>query len=185
MSFSLFSLTIYLLIVAIGFMMGYLFKHTHTSARFFSPHPNTTLRLYILTLITAITTLYALSYFTSFSLTPVTIPEDNLLRYERNKSIMIFALNFFFLMLVVLSNIYSQASHKLILIPYLLTAAFYCLFVLKDVYHVSGYYLLWMESLKMLNGDAPPFSTTGWIKCLLGVTVTALNALIVWWSLKK
>ena len=43
---SLFSLIIYFLISAIGFMMGYLYKKSNTSAQFFQIDPQKVLRIF-------------------------------------------------------------------------------------------------------------------------------------------
>ncbi|MBL0308962.1 MAG: hypothetical protein IPP77_04575 [Bacteroidetes bacterium] len=185
MSFSLFSLTIYFIIAAIGFMMGYLFKHAKTSAETFSPNPKIVLKIYMLSFVVALVTTYALSYFATHSLVTSASPEEGDINYHNERSLMIFALNFFFFILVFLSNFYSQSVRKLTPIPYLLTFLFYAIFILKDTYYVSGYYLIWQDSLQLLKGEIPDFEATGWVKCLLGFNVTAFNAFMIWWGFRK
>ena len=110
MSFSLFSLTIYFIIAAIGFMMGYLFKHAKTNAQTFSPNPKIVLKIYMLSFVVALVTTYALSYFATHSLVTSASPEEGDINYHNERSLMIFALNFFFF---ILNNEYRYLIFRL------------------------------------------------------------------------
>src|SRR5215216_5386140 len=97
----MFSLIIYILIVAIGFMMGFLYKRSHTSSTFFNPDPKKAMRLFLILLGVATVVTLALSLFAPYSLQTTNIPEEGLLKFHNTKSIMVFTINVFFLLLVV------------------------------------------------------------------------------------
>ncbi len=183
--FSLFSFILYIIIAAIGFMMVFLYKQTNTSASILKPNPDKIKRVFIIFLSVAAVITFALSWYTTYELNTSSIPVESSMKYENMKSVMIFALNLSFLVLIILANAYSLALKKTAWLFYLLGFAFYALFVLKDGYIISDYFSLWQKSLKLLKGDLPDFHSTAWIKCWLGATVTLFNSLLVWWGLRK
>ncbi|HLP20722.1 MAG TPA: hypothetical protein VK174_10490 [Chitinophagales bacterium] len=181
----MFSLIIYMLIAAIGFMMGFVYKKSYTTAQFFEVNPKKLLRAFMAVFILAVLSTFTLSWFTMHVLKDITIPDDSAMKYKDIKSVMIFLINLFFLVLVVLSNFYSQSSKKLAPVPYMLALGFYVVFILKDAYYISDYYTMWQNSLQLLEGDLPDFHSTGWTKCALAFFVTSFNAVMVWWGLRK
>ena len=98
---------------------------------------------------------------------------------------MVFLMNVSFLALMVLANLYSQTVKKVSPVPYLLVIAFYVLFVLKDAYYISDYFAIWQQSKKLLQGDLPDFHSKAWMKAFIASGVTAFNAVMVWWGLRK
>ncbi len=181
----MFSLIIYFLVAAIGFMMGYLYKKSYTNAQFFDVDSQKLLRIFLIVFLLAIVSTFAFSWLTMHVLDNTSIPDESSMKYQDRKSIMIFLLNLFFLALMIISNLYSQAQKKVALIPYLLVFSFYVLFVLKDAYYISDYFSMWQKSLQLLKGDLPDFHSTAWMKSTFAFTVTAFNALMIWWGLKK
>ncbi len=181
----MFSLIIYILIAAAGFMMGYIYKKSFTTAEFFNPEPKNALRNFMVVFILAVLVTYGLSWWTLQSLHSYTIPDESSMNYNNTKSIMIFMLNLFFFLLVVFCNLYSQALKKIAWIPYLLSFGFYAVFILKDAYYISSYYVVWQKSLQILKGDLPEFTSLAWIKTALGFLATAFNAGMIWWGLRK
>ncbi len=181
----MFSFIIYILIAAIGFMMGFLYKRSFTTAQFFQVEPKKLLRVFTIVFVVAVVLTFALSWWTMHVLGNITIPDESSMKYKDTKSIMIFLLNLFFLVLMVIANLYSQARKKVALIPYLLVLGFYALFILKDAYYISDYFSMWQKSLQLLKGDLPDFHSTGWMKSGLALIVTSFNAVMIWWGLRK
>jgi len=181
----MFSLIIYILIVATGFMMGYLYKETHTTSRLLSPNPDIALKIFVGVFVTAVVITFGLSYFTTKVLHSSGFQEVDKIRYNNLKSVMIFSINIFFFLLIILSNAYSQALKKFAPVPYVLVFSFYLLFILKDAYFITDYYLLWQKSLQLIKGDLPEHTQLAWAKCFLGLVVTSFNALMIWWGLRK
>ncbi|MBP6731520.1 MAG: hypothetical protein KA149_05645 [Chitinophagales bacterium] len=181
----MFSLIIYILIAAIGFMMGFLYKKAYTTAQFFSIDPNKVLRVFTVVFVVAVFLTFGLSWYTLHVLSDIQIPDDSSIKYHDTKSVMIFFINLFFLILVLLANLYSQTQKKIAYIPYLLAFGFYAVFILKDAYSISDYFVFWQHSLQLLKGDLPDFHSTGWMKSGLAFTVTLFNAGMIWWGLRK
>ena len=181
----MFSLIIYFLIAAIGFMMGFLYKRSHTTSQFFNPDPKKAFRIFLIVLTTAVVLTLALSWLATYVLQSSGIPEDGNIKYQNTKSIMVFVMNFFFLVLVVLANAYSQTVKGVAFIPYLLALGFYLLFVLTDAYYISDYFVLWQKSLQLFQGNATEVQETARIKCVLAFIVTAFNTLMIWWGMRK
>ena len=170
---------------AIGFMMGVVYRQTNTSARIFKPDPKSVMKIFYWVLGIGTVVTFLLSWYAARQLDASSIPADDSVKFQNVKSVMIFMMNIFFFALVLLSNAYSLALKKLAALPYLLTIAFFVGFVMKDAYFVSDYYTLWQKSLKLLKGDLPDIHSTGWIKCWLGTSVTAFNAIMVWWGMRQ
>ena len=181
----MFTLIIYILIAAVGFMMGYLYKKANTNAQFFNIDSKKVLRIFTAVFCLAVVLTYALSWYTMHVLGDTKIPDESSMKYQNTKSIMIFTINFFFFVLIVLCNLYSQTLKKIAFIPYVLTLGFYAMFILKDAYYISDYFSLWQQSLQLLKGDFPDFHTTGWTKSGLAFMVTSFNAAMIWWGLRK
>jgi predicted signal transduction protein with EAL and GGDEF domain len=182
----MFSVIIFILIAALGFIMSYLYRQTTTSAHFFKPDPRNAMKLFLVVFVTATLLILALSHLATYELTASNLAAENSEKYQNVKSVMIFMINLFFFLLVMLCDAYSLALKKLAIIPYLLTIGFYVLFTVKDAYFISDYYVFWQKSLELLKGqDLPDFHKTGWVKSLLGTAVTLFNAIVIWWGLRK
>ncbi len=181
----MFTLIIYILMVATGFMMGYLYKKANTTSRLLSPKPDKALKIFVAVLVTAVLITFGLSYFTTEVLHSSGLQEVDKIKYNNLKSVMIFAINISFFLLIILSNVYSQSLKKFAAVPYVLAFCFYMLFILKDAYVITDYYLLWQKSLQLIKGDIPEHTQLAWAKCFLGLVVTSFNALMIWWGLRK
>lgn len=181
----MFSIIIYIIIAAVGFSMVFLYKQSNTTANLLRPEPAKLHRAFMTVFGVATVVTFALSWLTTYELQTSNIAIESSIKYQNMKSVMIFALNFSFLVMMILANATSLATKKVAVVPYLLTIGFYMLFVLKDAYIISDYFSLWQKSLKMLKGDLPDFHSTAWVKCWLGASVTLFNAAIIWLGLRK
>ncbi|MES2620537.1 MAG: hypothetical protein V4615_06765 [Bacteroidota bacterium] len=181
----MFSLIIYILIAAIGFMMGFLYKRSHTTSQFFNPDPKKAMRIFLLVLLAGTLVNLLLSWLATYVLKSAEIPEDGNFKYHDTKSVMVFVINLFFFILVVLANAYSQTVKKVAFVPYLLALTFYMVFVLTDAYYVSDYFAIWQKSLQLFQGNLTDLHNTARIKCSLAFVVTAFNAFMIWGGLRK
>ncbi len=181
----MFSLIIYILIAAVGFTMVFIYKQTNTTAQILKPDPEKIKKIFTIVFGVAAVITFALSWYTTYELQANNIPLEGSMKYQNTKSVMIFVLNFSFLIMIILANAYSLALKKLAVVPYLLAVGFYVAFVLKDAYIISDYFSLWQRSLKMLKGDLPDFHSTAWVKCWLGSAVTLFNVSLIWFGLRK
>ena len=181
----MFSLIIYILIAAVGFTMVFIYKQTNTTAQILKPDPEKVKKIFMVVFGVATVLTFALSWFTTYELQATNIPLEGSMKYQNMKSVMIFVLNFSFLLMIILANAYSLSLKKLSVVPYLLAIGFYAGFVLKDAYIISDYFSLWQKSLKMLKGDLPDFHSAAWVKCWLGTAVTAFNIILIWFGLRK
>jgi len=129
---------------------------------------------------------FALSRLATYELNASNIAADNSEKYQNVKSIMIFMINLFFFVLVMLCNAYSLALKRLAIVPYLLTIGFYVIFTVKDAYFISDYYVFWQKSFQLLRGqDMSDFHRTGWVKSILGTLVSLFNAVVIWWGVRS
>jgi len=182
---SLFSITIYFLISAIGFMMGYLYKKSYTNAQFFQIEPQKVLKIFWIVFGMAMAATLLLSWLTMSVLNDPVAPDIRSLKFQDTKSIMIFFLNVFFFALIILSNLYSLTLKKISVLPYLLSLVFYIGFVLNDAYYISNYFILWKKSLKIFMGDFEALQLINWMKSFFALLVTLFNIVMIWWGLKK
>lgn len=181
----MFSLIIYILIAAIGFMLGVLYKRAHTAASIFNPDPKTGLKLFSYTAAVVFVALSVLSFLKTYTLRNTAISEEANISYNNYHSTFYFILNISFLVLVVLADIYSQSLKKLSIIPYVIAFGIYAIFILADAYYVSDIYLMWQKSIQMVQGELPDYTENSHTKCMLGFGVTAFNAFMIWWGLRK
>ena len=143
--FSLFSLTLYILIAAIGLIMGLSNKQAIANLQVIKPNPPKVFRLFLILFAAGIVITLTLSYFATNSLTSADIPDEGSMKFENFKSVMLFMQNLFFLALIVIANIYSLARKGVSPVPYLLTIAFYTFFVLMDAHYLSDYFVIWKK----------------------------------------
>ena len=181
----MFSLIIYIIIAAVGFTMVYIYKQSNTTAELLKPDPKKVKKIFMIVFGVAVVITFALSWLTTYELQATNIPLEGSMKYENMKSVMLFVLNFSFLIMIIIANIYSLSLKKLAIVPYMLAAGFYVAFVLKDAYIISDYFSLWQKSLKLLKGDLPDFHSTAWVKCWLGSGVTIFNVALIWLGLRK
>lgn len=181
----MFTIILFVLLAAIGFMMGVLYKRATTTAPVLNPEPKKLLRVFIWTFGVGIAITFALSYFAPKALNSSPIPEENNIQYNNLKSVMVFAINLFFFALLIMANLYSQALKRFAPLPYILAFFFYALFILEDAYYITDYYMLWQKSMQLIKGDIPDFTGLAWTKCLLALVVTCFNSIMIWWGLRK
>ncbi len=184
----MFSLIIYLLITAIGFMMAFLYKQAYTTSRLFNPEPRKLCKIFLSAFAGAVVVTIGLSGWTLHVLNSSPVLEMGKVEFHNARQVLFFSLNFFFLVLMVLSNLYSQAQKKISLITYLLTFIFYTLTVVLDSFWISEKYIVWQGMVMkaaVSEIDIPDFHSTGLMKCGLAFLVTVFNAIIIWWGLRK
>ena len=180
----MFSIIIYILIAAVGFMMAFLYKKSITSAQFFNPDPKRSLKIYLWVFVLSLICIFVFSYFELNVLAKSQIPEDAKLKYLNIRQLMYFFLNLFFFSLIVVANVYSLSLKKIAFVPYLLAFAFYALFILNDTFRIADYYSLWQKTVLNVT-DENNYHNIGLMKLLLGFIVSAFNAAAIWWSLRK
>lgn len=185
----MFTSIIFILTAAIGFMMGFLYRKSYTTAQFFNLSEQKLLRTFTFFFFTAVISTYLLSWFTLRELSTGSTDEPSVkfmqLRFEDMKSVMMLALHFFFLLLIAIANVYSQSRKKIAVAPYLLTLGFFSLFILKDAYFISDNFMGWLKSFQFSQEDLPDFKSIGWIKIFFATAVTVFNAIMIWWGLRK
>lgn len=165
--------------------MGYVYKNATTSLAFFSPGERGTLRNFMMIFAIGTIFCFALSWYTLHMLAPSDIPADNKLRFDNTRSIMIFFINLFFLLMIVFANLHTQGSKKLKPIPYLLAIGFYLAFTIKDNLYIAEIFTNWQRYYQILTTDANMPAQKGLVKSMMAVIVTAFNAVMVWWGLRK
>lgn len=186
----MFTSIIFVLTAAIGFMMGFLYRKSYTTAQFFNFSQQKLLRIFTILFFVAVLLTYALSWFTLHVLSSTNPPDETAVKFtqvqfEDMKSVMMLLLHFFFLLLIALANVYSQSRKKIALAPYLLTLGFYVLFILKDAYFISDNLMGWLKSFQFSLEDLPDFRSIGWVKSFFAAVVTIFNAAMIWWGLRK
>lgn len=181
----MFSLIIYFIVAAVGGMMIYLYKSVKTTAEIFKPDPRKFMKAFLTVFILAMIITFGLSYYTTYVLYSTPIPDEANMKFLNAKSIMYFSLNLSFLLLIILSNAYSLSLKKFAYMPFVFTALFYAIFILKDGYFMADYYTYWQTVTHNLKDSLPDYHSTGWAKCGMGMLVTVFNAFLVWFGLRK
>lgn len=180
----MFSIIIYILIPALGFMMAFLYKKSTTSAQFFNPDPKRSLKIFLWVFVIALICVFVFSYFELNALAQSQIPQEAKLKYLNIRQLMYFFLNLLFFSLIVIANVYSQSLKNIALVPYLLAFAFYAFFILNDTFRIADYYSLWQKTVLNVI-DENNYHHIGLTKLALGFFVSAFNAAAIWWSLRK
>lgn len=181
----MFSVILFILLAAVGFMMGFLYKKVFTTSQLLNPEPAKTLNVFIGVFVTGLVVSLVLSYFASQALRASGIAEETDMRYQNLESTLTFVIHVFYFLMVVLANAYSQSLKKIAPLPYVLAFGFYVLFILADAYYITDAYILWQKSMQLIRHDIPDYTGAAWSKCFMALLATAFNSLIIWWGLKK
>ena len=181
------SFTIYLIIAAVGFMMTYLYKKSNTYAQFFNPNPKSSMRIFLGVFVTALLSSFGLSFYSLYVLKSNHIALDASISYNYLQSTLEVIINLSFLLLIFLCNIHTLSAKKLAWVSYLLAFSYYAIFIIKVGYFVTPYYLQWhaQNHLQETITDEQTEVIAAWLKVALGFAVTAANAFMAWWALKK
>ena len=113
----MFSIIIYILIAAVGFTMVFLYKQAYTTAKILKPDPEKVRKVFMIVFWTACIVTFVLSWLTTYELQSSNIPLESSIKYQNMKSVMLFVLNFSFLIMVILANAYSLSLKKLAIVP--------------------------------------------------------------------
>jgi hypothetical protein len=181
----MFTFIIFIIIAGIGFVMGYIYKKSTTSLAFFTPNELGTLRNFMIVFTLGMIACFALSWYTLTTLGATEMPADNKLRFDNMRSVMIFFVNIFFLLMVVFSNLHSQGAKKLKIVPYLLAIGFYLVFTIKDNLYIAEIFSNWQRYYQLIASDVNTPAQKGLLKSAIAVSVTAFNAIMIWWGLRK
>ncbi|MCW5909349.1 MAG: hypothetical protein KIS94_15900 [Chitinophagales bacterium] len=181
----MFSVILFIILAAVGFMMGFLYKKVFTTSKLLNPEPAKTLKIFVWFFATALVVSLALSYFTSQALGASEIAEEADMRYQNLESTLTFTIHVFYFLMIVLANAYSQSLKKFAPLPYILALGFYALFILADAYYITDAYILWQKSMQLIRNDVPDYTGAAWSKCFMALLVTAFNSLMIWWGLRK
>jgi len=97
--------------------MVFIYKQTNTTAQILKPDPEKVKRIFTIVFAVATVITFALSWYTTYQLQDSNIPLEGSMKYQNTKSIMIFVLNFSFLIMIILANAYSLTLKKTVNIP--------------------------------------------------------------------
>lgn len=179
------TITLFILTAALGFMMAYLYKHAYTTLQTLSPSPYFSFRIFIGLYTTGIVLLYGIGWYAANQLYNSRVPEEAKITFHTWYEVHTLLLPLIYLVLVLLSNAYSQSHKKLEWLPYLFSFLFFAVFHIRDHKSVLGYLVKWQQNLGMIQALPETFDFMFWLKLALCFITTAFNALIVWWGLKK
>lgn len=176
---------LFILTAAIGFMMAFLYKNAQTTLQALSPKPHASFRIFIWVFVGGIGLVYGMGWYALHLLRTNPIAEDAKLQFNNWYEMHTLLLPLLFFVLTLLSNAYSQSQKKLVWPPYLLTFLFYAILLVRDVYVLSSYYNYWLSTNGLVDENIDPASSSLWVKLVSCFCVTAFNAGVIWWGLKK
>lgn len=165
--------------------MGYFTKNAYTTLNFFKWNDRRVMRVWLTVFILAMVITYTFSQVTIFQLRQTEIAQDSADRFRDWRSMFEFSLAFFFLPLLILSNLYSLTTRRVNYFLYLFTFLFAAIFSYKNLQNMDLLLYNWEQYFGILKERLPVNNITLWIHVCTYAFLCVFNSILIWWALKK
>ncbi|MFN8276118.1 MAG: hypothetical protein U0T84_01420 [Chitinophagales bacterium] len=169
----------------IGLMMGTVYKRSVSNIEFFRFEPARVNRLFYVMVAIGVILCSYISYRAILAFNEKTLAEDKMIIYNDFESMLIYFLNLGFIVLMALANIHSFVSKKIQWLSYAVTFSVYALFAIVDNFFLEDVFFQFKKLNQLWSGEFSFASIAGYFSLLLSAALTAFNAYMVSWGLKK
>ncbi len=181
----MFSFLTYLIILGIGIMMANVYRYSVSNISMFKIEPERLHKAFWGAVLVGIVICAYLSYRTILSFREAGVAEDKLHLYHDNEQMLIFFLNLGFIVMIVLSNLSSMASKRLLWPFYIVTFLVYSLFAVIDNFFLEDVLFQFKKINQLWNGEFNLASIKGYLMLITTAVLCSFNALMISWGLKK
>lgn len=165
--------------------MGYFTKNAYTTLNFFKWNERRVMRVWLTVFVLGMVTTYAFSQGTIFQLRQPEIAQDSADKFRDWRSMFEFSLAFFFLPLLVLSNLYSLTTRRVNFVLYLFTFLYAAIFSYKNLQNMSELLFNWEKHFGILKDSLELSNTSFWVHIFAYAFICIFNSVLIWWGLKK
>lgn len=180
----MFTIITNILIVLIGIMMATVYKRSVSSISGLQIDPIAVRKLYWCVAGVLIVLCAFLSYKAISSFHEDGIAEEQMQRSQDYESMMIFFLNIGFMVLIVLSNVYSMRAMEVRISMYVFTFLIYAGFVVLDDFLLEDALFQFKKINQLWEGDFNFSSLKGYLTLIFCAVLCAFNALMTYWGIK-
>ncbi len=167
-------------------MMGTVYKRSFSNVEMLRISPHKLGRVYaVIVALSAIVCAYLSYRAVAAFTTQDAMPEDKALFFQDNQSMLVYFLNLGFILMLVFSNLHSFAAKKISWIFYLLTFGIYAAFAVIDNFFLQDTFFHFKKMNQLWQGEFSFANIMGYFNLIASAGLTAFNAYMVYWGLKK
>ena len=166
-------------------MMGTVYKRSFTNMEILRFNPARISRIFTVLAIVGIGICLLLSYKSIHAFSEIGMDEDKKHIFEDYQSMLIYFLNLDFILMIILANVHSMASKKISWLFYLFTFGTYASFAVIDNFFLEDAFFHFKKSHQLWKGEFSFANLWGYISLFISASLTAFNAYMTWWGLKK
>ena len=175
----------YIIVGLIGLMMGTIYKGSFSNLEILRFRPSRVGRIYAVFTAILVGICIFLSYKSIHAFSEMGQAEDKKHVFEDYQSTLVYFLNLGFILMVILSNLHSMAAKKITWALYLFTFGIYASFAVIDNFFLEDAFFHFKKSHQLWQGEFSFANFWGYISLLISAALTAFNAYMTHWGLKK
>ncbi|MFN8310871.1 MAG: hypothetical protein U0T73_12995 [Chitinophagales bacterium] len=175
----------YIVVALIGVMMGTIYKRSFTNIALLQFNPATIQRIFLTMAVIGVLICGFLSYKAVLAFNEKTLAEDKMNIYNDYESMLIYFLNLGFIVLIFVANLHSFSSKKIQYASYLITFGIYAAFAVIDNFFLEDVFFQFKKFNQLWRGEFSFANIAGYFSLFLSAVLTAFNAYMVQWGLKK
>lgn len=175
----------YIIVGLIGLMMGTVYKRSFSNLEILRFRPSRIARVYAITTVIGVSICLFLSYKCIHAFSERGMAEDKAHIFEDYQSMLIYFLNLGFILMIIFSNLHSMASKKVTWVLYLLTFGVYAAFAVIDDFFLEDTFFHFKKMHQLWQGEFSLASISGILSLTFSAALTAFNAYMTSWGLKK
>lgn len=166
-------------------MMGTVYKRSVSNIIFLQFNPAKIIRFYWMSAGVGLVICAFLSFMAIRAFQSAGEAEDKMLLFQDYESTLIYFLNLGLIVLIVLSNLCSMASKKVLYYLYTVSFAIYALFAIVDNFFLEDAFFQFKKLNQLWQGDFNFASIKGYLSLIFCAGLCAFNAVMTGWGLKK
>jgi hypothetical protein len=166
-------------------MMGTVYKRTFTNLEVLRFNPARIARIYYIITALAVGVCLFLSYKAIHAFSEIGMAEDKAHIFEDYQNMLVYFLNLSFIVMMVLANVHSMASKKISYLLYFFTFGSYAAFAIIDNFFLQDTFFHFKKMNQLWQGEFSFANFWGFISLFISAGLTAFNAYMTYWGLKK
>jgi hypothetical protein len=166
-------------------MMGTVYKRSISDLAILRISPDKVARWYYILMTIGIVLCGYLCYRSVQSFAEVGMAEDKVHFFEDNRSMLVYFLNVGFIILIVISNLHSLTSKRISWLYYILTFSVYAVYAVIDSFFLQDTYFHFKQINQLWHGGFKLEYYWGYLSLFFCAALTAFNAYMTSWGLKK
>ena len=175
----------YVIVGLIGLMMGTVYKRSFSNLEVLRFDPARIGRIFIIQTVLGASICLWLSYKSIHAFSEIGMAEDKAHIFEDYQNTLVYFLNLGFILMMIFANIHSMASKKISWLLYFFTFGVYASFAVIDNFFLQDTFFHFKKMNQLWQGEFSFANVWGYVSLFISAGLTAFNAYMTWWGLKK